>query len=113
PVPAPLNTEPLACPMHVHQPSQRIRDILAGKGSASSRASPTNILKGVQLPAELVPKEADADASGVLDEEIGGVAMAAQMADIEGLDPRSLEEAKQRPEWPRWQEAMQEELNAL
>lgn len=49
----------------------------------------------------------------LLIEEIGGAAMAAHMAEVEGLDPRSLAEAKQRPEWPRWEEAMEEELNAL
>ena len=46
-------------------------------------------------------------------EEIGAVAMAAQMAEAEGLDPRSLAEAKRRLEWPRWEEAMEEELHAL
>ncbi|OJT10146.1 Retrovirus-related Pol polyprotein from transposon TNT 1-94 [Trametes pubescens] len=49
----------------------------------------------------------------LLVEEIGGAAMAAQMAEVEGLDPRSLAEAKRRPEWPCWEEAMEEELHAL
>ncbi|OJT04896.1 Retrovirus-related Pol polyprotein from transposon TNT 1-94, partial [Trametes pubescens] len=67
------------------------------------------------LPTLQEKREAD-DARAVEDlliEEIGGTAMAAQMAEVEGLDPRSLAEAKRRPEWPRWEEAMEEELTAL
>ncbi|CDO77187.1 hypothetical protein BN946_scf184705.g12 [Trametes cinnabarina] len=58
------------------------------------------------------PPIEDADDIDLL-EEIGATAMAAQMAEAEGLDPRSLAEAKCRPEWPRWEEAMEEELRAL
>jgi len=31
--------------------------------------------------------------------------MAAQMSEVEGLEPRSLAEAKRRPDWPMWKEA--------
>ncbi|KIL55422.1 hypothetical protein M378DRAFT_17958 [Amanita muscaria Koide BX008] len=39
--------------------------------------------------------------------------MAAAMSDAERLKPRSYEEARSHPDWPRWKEAMDEELLAL
>ena len=39
--------------------------------------------------------------------------MAAAVSEIEAIDPQSLEEAKRRPDWPKWQIAIKEELNAL
>jgi hypothetical protein len=41
------------------------------------------------------------------------VAMVAMMADIEGLEPRDIREARKRPDWPKWEEAMLDELNRL
>ena len=35
-------------------------------------------------------------------------AMAAAVSEIEAIDPLSLEEAKQRPNWPKWDIAIQE-----
>jgi hypothetical protein len=49
-------------------------------------------------------------------QEAGGVieqATAAVMADAEGLEPRTLNEAKQCPDWPQWNEAILEELGRL
>jgi Reverse transcriptase (RNA-dependent DNA polymerase) len=40
-------------------------------------------------------------------------AMAAAISEIEAFNPQSLEEARQRPDWPKWQIAIQEELKAL
>ena len=39
--------------------------------------------------------------------------MAAAVSEIEAINPQSLEEAKRRPDWPKWQIAIKEELNAL
>ena len=33
--------------------------------------------------------------------------------EVEGLDPRTLEEAKARSDWPMWKEAMEKELEVL
>jgi hypothetical protein len=46
-------------------------------------------------------------------EEVTGLAMLAAMSNACGLEPRSLNEAKKSPDWPRWKEAMDEELVAL
>jgi hypothetical protein len=40
-------------------------------------------------------------------------ATAAAISEIEAFNPQSLEEARQRPDWPKWQIAIQEELKAL
>ena len=40
-------------------------------------------------------------------------AMAVAISEIEAMDPQSLEEAMRRPDWPKWQAAIQEELGAL
>ena len=51
---------------------------------------------------------------GGLDEDNEEVfAMVAAMADIEGMDPMSVEEARSCSDWSKWEEAMQKELDAL
>ena len=47
--------------------------------------------------------------------EIGGTefAMGAATGEAEGLEPRTIEEAKGRADWPMWEEAIQKELEAL
>jgi Reverse transcriptase (RNA-dependent DNA polymerase) len=40
-------------------------------------------------------------------------AMAAAVSEIEAINPQSLEEARQGPDWPKWQIAIQEEFKAL
>ena len=49
------------------------------------------------------------------DFKIGGVefVMGAAMMEAEGLDPRTLEEAKAQSDWPMWKEAMEKELEVL
>ncbi|KZT63709.1 hypothetical protein DAEQUDRAFT_645664, partial [Daedalea quercina L-15889] len=80
---------PAPRPSRVHKPSQKVSNILASKGVDK------DILCGVPVPTQDIPKAAE------LSEEISGVAMAAHIADAEGLDPWSIEEVQRRPEWPR------------
>jgi hypothetical protein len=40
-------------------------------------------------------------------------AMVAEMSDVEGLEPCSLAEAKQSPDWLFWEKAIVEELKTL
>ncbi|PIL29342.1 hypothetical protein GSI_09393 [Ganoderma sinense ZZ0214-1] len=100
----PAQPEPPRQP-RTRPPSRKVRDILEGK--AADCALPRGVRAGA------APKVNTPKAAPELEEEISGAAMAAQMADTEGLDPRSLEEARRHPEWPRWEEAMLEELRAL
>jgi Reverse transcriptase (RNA-dependent DNA polymerase) len=39
--------------------------------------------------------------------------MVAEMSDLEALEPRSLAEAKHRPDWALWEKAIYEELALL
>ena len=47
--------------------------------------------------------------------EIGGTefVMGAAIGEAEGLEPRTIEEAKARADWPMWEEAIRRELEAL
>jgi len=71
---------------------------------------------GKAIPAGLQTGD-DAGALGeyLEDLEIGGVefAMGAAALEAEGMDPRSLAEAKGRSDWPMWEEAIQKELESL
>jgi hypothetical protein len=40
-------------------------------------------------------------------------ALTAEIADMEALEPRTLAEAKRRPDWPLWEKAIEEELSTL
>jgi hypothetical protein len=39
--------------------------------------------------------------------------MGAASGEAEGMDPKTLEEAKERSDWPMWEEAIQKELESL
>jgi hypothetical protein len=110
--------------------SQQVLDLISGKGLTSARPSDPKIPVGIQTPSVLSAKQAIIEeptmfeGAGIsdqimtvleeelmdLDEEL---AMVVMMAEVEGLDPMSLAEAKCRPDWLDWQEAMVEELTAL
>lgn len=40
-------------------------------------------------------------------------ALAMEIADAEGLEPRSVAEAKRRPDWKLWEKAIEDELKSL
>ena len=85
------------------QPSQYLRDILSGRFVTGSRE---RVPQGLQMLGQL-------EVEPEMEEEMNGAALAVVMSEAEGLDPRSLAEARRRPDWPRWQEAMEEEHAAL
>jgi len=89
------------------------------------------VAKGVQLPTAEAPEpvvEAP-DAEGeprnqVLEGEgtadwmmaadcVEEYALAAVISESEVLEPRSIEEAKRRPDWPLWEKSIEEELDVL
>ena len=55
------------------------------------------------------------DSKTVLLEDFEGFeeALLAETSDAEALEPRTLAEAKRRPDWPLWEKAIQEELETL
>ena len=78
------------------QLSQYVKDLVSGEFTTGSKE---RFPKGLQVPE--------------IEEEITGLAMLARMSEACGLEPRSLNEAMKSPDWPRWKEAMDEELEAL
>ncbi|KAJ3741612.1 hypothetical protein DFH05DRAFT_1578878, partial [Lentinula detonsa] len=99
-------------PPHSHRirkPSQRVRDILEGRGRSSARLQDPDVPMGVQLPtvpeapvpAEEFEGEDEAALAMLLEDETFLVeyAMVAETSELESLEPRSLTEAKRRPDW--------------
>ena len=88
----------------VRKPSKKIIDLLEGEGSWSLK-SKKKLAPGIQQPSE------DWAASvGDFEEEL---AFAAETSNAEALEPRSLAEARKRPDWPLWEKAIHEELATL
>ena len=98
-------------------------------GVASTRKSGSVLPRGVAIPGGFDVGEGEevefVDAmAGAWSVEAGlpalresflglEVALAAETGESEALEPRNLAEAKRRPEWPLWEQAIREELNTL
>jgi transposase InsO family protein len=101
----------------LRKPSRPVRDLMSGDGSTDASTART-----LKLPGTFAE---DADEAGgvwsvedglpTLLEDFEGLeyAFAVETADAEALEPRSLAEAKRRPEWPLWEKAIEEELATL
>jgi Reverse transcriptase (RNA-dependent DNA polymerase) len=99
----------------VRKPSQRIRDILEGHGTASHRSSDPVIATRVQMPTateNTLEGEGSADWM-MMAVESDEYALVAQTSETEALEPRSLAEAKRHPDWHLWEKAIQDELGLL
>src|SRR3984885_14947757 len=103
----------------VRKPSQCIRDLIEGRGTTSARPSDPTVSTGIQLPPVIeealnlvLEGEGLADWMMLADFE-EEYAMAAEISEVEALEPRSLAEAKRRPDWPLWEKAIHEELALL
>ncbi|KAJ3738566.1 hypothetical protein DFH05DRAFT_1598086, partial [Lentinula detonsa] len=88
----------------VRKPSQRVLDILEGRGRSSARLLDPDVPLGVQLPdVPEVPNEGENEAAWamLLEDEtfLTEYAMVAETSELESLEPRSLTEAKRRLDW--------------
>lgn len=64
--------------------------------------------------AENIVLEGDGQAEFMMNlENLDGYALVTETSDAEGLEPRSLAEAKRRADWPLWENAIKEELAML
>ena len=97
-------------PQCTHNPSQYIRDILAGVGSATGPNTCSGLPPGVQAPS--LDGNTSKDDGRSLEDVVEEVGMAAAVIEAIGLEPRSVEEARKRPDWPRW-EVINAELEQL
>src|SRR5271156_13649 len=76
-----------------------------GTGIMSARPSDSLLHKGL-LTGSVNPLNQGENVSGVAVEDF---AMATVMGGAEGIEP-TYEEARKRPDWPKWEEAIQTEL---
>ena len=112
----------------LRNPSRRLCELQEGVGVASSRPSDPVVPRGVSIPGGF---DAEGEMVGLVDERAGAwsveaglptlreswpgieVALVAETSDSEALEPRNLAEAKRRPDWPLWEQAIREELDML
>lgn len=108
-------------------PSRIIRDLQLGAGTTSMRNIPPQIESDPPMPAleEVDDDEEEGEEAGgawiVVDgtsallEDFTGLehTFMAETADSEALEPRSLTEAKRRPDWSLWEKAIDDELATL
>lgn len=106
------NQLPTARSQRIRKPSAYVRQLQDGTAVTEGRPSQPTLPKGLQTTLE-----EDTGAAGIEGEsdqieelEFG---MAAAMAEAEAMDPGSIEEARRRSDWPKWEEAIRVELDAL
>ncbi|KIJ54269.1 hypothetical protein M422DRAFT_89719, partial [Sphaerobolus stellatus SS14] len=105
------------------KPSQKVQDILDGKGHTSAKPADLKLPPGVQPPSveleELKRQKTQVlEGEGMSDWMMVGdwieeYAMAAEISEVEVLELCSLGEAKVWPDWPLWEQAIKEELVTL
>ena len=88
----------------IRKPSQKVANLLAGKGSWSANNSQTALTPGMQQPTDWTAGAVECEDKYALLAEIGLA---------EALEPRNLGEAKKRPDWPLWEVVIDEELKTL
>jgi hypothetical protein len=98
----------------IRKPSQRVVDLLEGRGTWSNEPANSLVPPGVQLMAEGGADDDDlTDWLHVVPAHVEGYAFAAVTGDSEALEPRTLAEAKRGGDWPLWEKAIHEELATL
>ena len=111
PNPVPENIEGRG--KRIRRETEKVRMLREGSGTTGGRTGET-LPKGIQSGTSATPVDtqgAEYATSVSLDSEIDH-AMATVMEGMEGSMP-TFEEAKKRPDWPKWQEAIKKELNGL
>lgn len=101
----------------VRKESDYVRRLRAGEGTVSGRAGGPALPIGVQegtARIEEVQEEEEGDTMAMArtEEDEVELAMAAAAGDAECIEP-TYAEAKKRPDWPKWQDAIQAELDSL
>jgi len=88
-----------------------MQDILSGVGSATGPNTRSGLPPGVQAPS--LDENMSKGDGKTLDNVVEELGMAAAVAEAIGLEPRSVEEARKCPDWPKWEEAVNAELGQL
>jgi hypothetical protein len=98
------------------RPSSRVLDLISGKAHTSSKPADPILPTGVQFSSpttEIVDAEDDEWTLLVDDQFLEEYALALETADAEVIEPRTLTEAKSRPDWLLWEKGIYEELDTL
>ena len=105
-------------PSRTKQPSRYVRQLMSGAGTVNGLPKGPALPKGMQFAKlaeeidedEFFSDDEDRENQSPLTDE---VAMVIAMSDFEGIEPRDIKEARKRPDWERWKEAMEEEMRRL
>ena len=97
----------------IHKPLRIIHDLQSGVGITNPHTEALKASEGD--PEKSGGVWAMEDNAPMLLEDFDGMesVFTAEMADAEALEPRTLKEAKRRPDWPQWEKAIKEELATL
>lgn len=99
----------------IRKPSRYVQQIAAGEGTTTGLPGNSSLPKGMQI-ASMVTESELADDEGEITETRGltdEMAMAITTSEIEGIEPRDIREARKRPDWTKWEEAMIDEMTRL
>ena len=108
----------------IRKPSQRIQDIISGKGVNSNRPSDPTLPQGIQASIPQIVEGMELEGEGSAEQLMAvtedkaesmtaELAMVSEMAEAEALEPNSLADARRRPDWLDWENSIQEELTVL
>jgi reverse transcriptase-like protein len=89
-----------------------LKDGSAVTGTRVGGVLPRGMRPGTSIPVEEDDDKGEDHATAVNCESEVEYAMATVVESAEGLQP-TYEEARKRPDWPKWQEAIQKELSTL
>ena len=97
----------------IRKPSQRVLDLMEGRGTWTDEPTNSLVPPGIQLMAEGGANDEELTDWLVVPDHVEGYAFAAVIGDSEALEPRSFAEAKRGGDWPLWEKAIHEELATL
>ena len=89
----------------VQKPSHKVVDLLEGRGEWSTNRKAAVLAPGIQR----LIKDWLAEVIQCEDKYM----LIAEISSSEALEPKTLSEAKTRPDWTLWEKACEEELNTL
>ena len=84
-----------------------------GNGTHDGKSGKLIISKGIQTAVVKGIESGDAMTVWELDDENAVFVLLTGNAETEGLEPTTIEEAKTRPDWSRWEEAINAEFKSL
>jgi len=96
-----------------HTESPYIKILRAGVGTHDGREGDPLLPKGIQAVVTEGVEDEQALMAWELDNESTVFALLAGNAEAEGLEPSTINEAKTRPDWPKWEDAINAELKSL